>query len=126
LLEPTPADMMLQIANTTDVSSPNASPSCLDAESFIPSLARGKLIICNHISIAMYGQSGMSFVLETIRRIGAAGVIITSDPLPKSDIGAESSMTLPIPGIVIKNAADMQVLTKTHVKFSFRQVLKYC
>lgn len=111
MLEPTPAARMLQIATKADVSSPNASPNCLDAESFIPSLARGKLIICEHVAHSMYGQTSMTIILETIRRIGAGGVIITSDHLPQSDIGAESSMTLPVPGIVIQNVADSQVLT---------------
>ncbi|KAJ4746492.1 Subtilisin-like protease SBT2.5 [Rhynchospora pubera] len=100
-----------QIATKADVSSPNASANCLDTESLIPSLARGKLIICEHIPHSMYGQTTISTIFESIGRIGAAGVIITSEEnLLDSDAGAESSMTLPVPGIVLGSVADSQEL----------------
>lgn len=128
MLEPTPAERMLQIATGTDVSNPNANAAnanCLDAESFIPSLARGKLIICEHVSHSMYGQTFMiSTILETIRRIGAAGVIFTSDQnLPEYDTGVESTMTLPLPGIVLHSDGS-QVSYKGTREVHFQKIIQ--
>ncbi|KAJ3680619.1 hypothetical protein LUZ60_016897 [Juncus effusus] len=109
--ESTRGSRMYPMATVSDVSTGNSNPSCLNPEAFDPSLARGKIIICEHIPHSMYARDNIGTVFETMRRIRAVGVIITSDEdLPDDDIGVESTMTLPLPGIVLSTSQDSKVL----------------
>ncbi|MCL7024882.1 hypothetical protein MKW94_006612 [Papaver nudicaule] len=95
------------IAAAADVSTRNASfitiENCQHSEPFIPTLARGKLIICTYTFDFEFESASIATVADTMQKIGAAGFIITMDP----DLGSEqvrgTTTTLRVPGIVLSN-----------------------
>ncbi|XP_072955477.1 subtilisin-like protease SBT2.5 isoform X2 [Typha angustifolia] len=116
LSPPTPDEVMFPIAAAEDVSTRNRNgttawlSNCQDPGSFIPSVVRGKLIICAYVTRFIYAPTRISVIFDTIQKIGAAGVIVTTDrDLLNSEIGVES-MTLSVPGIVLQSTQDSQAL----------------
>ncbi|RZC74517.1 hypothetical protein C5167_049993 [Papaver somniferum] len=95
------------IAAAADVTTRNASfitiENCQHPEPFIPSLARGKLIICTYTFDFEFESASIAAIADTMQKIGAAGFIITMDP----DLGSEqvrgTTTTLRVPGIVLSN-----------------------
>ncbi|XP_058009473.1 subtilisin-like protease SBT2.6 isoform X1 [Hevea brasiliensis] len=94
------------IAAAVDVSHGNITnivevESCQHPVYFIKSLVREKLIICTYTF--EYEDVNIATVEDTIKKIGAAGFIITMDP----DIGSEqikgTTMTMQVPAIILNN-----------------------
>ncbi|XP_021768053.1 subtilisin-like protease SBT2.5 isoform X2 [Chenopodium quinoa] len=107
LAPPTPGEALFPIASAADVSRHNASigllESCQTPDVFIPSLVRGKLVICTYTFDFEFDSASIIRVAETIRTAGAAGFVMTMDP----DVGSEeikgTTVTLGVPGIVLNN-----------------------
>lgn len=95
------------MAAAADVSRHNSSigllESCQTPDAFIPSLVRGKLIICTYTFDFEFDSASIVRVAETMNNVGAAGFIMTMDP----DVGSEevkgTTVTLGVPGIVLNN-----------------------
>ncbi|KAL5724062.1 hypothetical protein ACHQM5_007372 [Ranunculus cassubicifolius] len=96
------------IAAAADVCNRNTSlvllDNCQHPDPFIPSLVKGKLIICTYSFDFEYESASISAVADTMQKVGAAGFIITMDP----DLGGTeqvrgTTMTYPVPGIVLNN-----------------------
>lgn len=103
---PTAGEAPFPIAAAIDVSRRNITnvvevESCQHPEHFIRSLVREKLIICTYTF--EYEDVNIATVEDTIKKIGAAGFIITMDP----DIGSEqvkgTTMTMQVPAIILNN-----------------------
>ncbi|XP_057977562.1 subtilisin-like protease SBT2.5 [Malania oleifera] len=109
LAPPTPGDLMFPIAAAANVCQRNAAvgflavDSCQHTQLFIPSLVRGKLIVCTYTFDFEFGAASIATVAETMQKVGAAGFIITMDP----DIGSQqikgTTVTLRVPGIVLNS-----------------------
>ncbi|OVA19814.1 Peptidase S8/S53 domain [Macleaya cordata] len=107
LAPPTLGLELYSIAAAADVCYGNASvvtvQNCQHPESFIPILARGKLIICTYTFDFEFEAASIATVADTMQKIGAAGFIIAMDP----DLGSEqvrgTTVTLRVPGIVLNN-----------------------
>ncbi|CAL5359710.1 unnamed protein product [Camellia sinensis] len=109
LAPPTTGEILFPIAAAADVSQRNTTAglltieSCQNAEPFVPSLVRGKLIICTYTFDFDFESASIATVADTIHKVGAAGFILTIDP----DIGSEqikgTMLTLRVPGIVLNN-----------------------
>lgn len=106
---PTAGEVLFPIAAAADVCRRNtttsfmAIDSCQHKELFIPSLVQGKIIICTYTFDFEFEAASIAAVADTVRGLGAAGFIITMDP----DLGSEqvkgTTMTIPVPGIVLNN-----------------------
>ncbi|KAK9274940.1 hypothetical protein L1049_022196 [Liquidambar formosana] len=109
LAPPTAGEVLFPIAAAVDVCKTNASPglltvdSCQNTESFIPSLVRGKLIICTYTFDFEFEAASIAVVADTIQKVGAAGFIITMDPDMASEQVKGTTVTLRVPGIVLNN-----------------------
>ncbi|KAI7988221.1 Subtilisin-like protease SBT2.5 [Camellia lanceoleosa] len=109
LAPPTTGEILFPIAAAADVSQRNTTAglltieSCQNAEPFVPSLVRGKLIICTYTFDFDFESASIATVADTIHKVGAAGFILTIDP----DIGSEqikgTMLTLRVAGIVLNN-----------------------
>ncbi|KAJ0104678.1 hypothetical protein Patl1_18357 [Pistacia atlantica] len=109
LAPPTAGIMHYPIAAAADASLRSTTigiaslESCQHPELFIPSLARGKLIICTYSFDFEYEAATVTTVADNIKKIGAAGFILRMDP----DVGSTpvngTTMTLQVPGIILNN-----------------------
>ncbi|CAO2819432.1 unnamed protein product [Amaranthus hypochondriacus] len=124
LAPPTPGAALFPIAAAADVSRHNASvgllESCQNPDAFIPSLVRGKLIICTYTYDFEFDSANIVKVSETMRRAGAAGFIMTMDP----DLGSEevkgTTVTMEMPGIVLNNIQASTALWQYYNSRTFR------
>ncbi|GKV10779.1 hypothetical protein SLEP1_g22097 [Rubroshorea leprosula] len=107
LAPPTAGVIHYPIAAAADVSVRNATTglvdSCTHPEPFIPSLARGKLIICTYTFDFEYEDASIATVADTIKKVGAVGFIVTLDPDIASEKVKGTTVTLQVPGIVLNN-----------------------
>lgn len=119
--------MQYPIAAAADASLRNTTTgiasleSCQHPELFIPSVARGKLIICTYSFDFEYEAATVTTVADNIKKIGAAGFILTMDP----DVGSTpvngTTMTLQVPGIILINMqASMVWSIIIHIQISFQ------
>nr|GMD82282.1 subtilisin-like protease SBT2.5 [Ipomoea batatas] len=109
LSPPTRGKAFFQLAAAVDVCRRNSTAglltveSCQDAGQFVPSLVRGKLVICTYTFDFESEAASIATVADTVHRAGAAGFVLTMDP----DIGSEqikgATVTLQIPGLIINN-----------------------
>ncbi|KAL7101919.1 hypothetical protein ACP275_08G085700 [Erythranthe tilingii] len=114
LAPPTVGGVYFPVAAAADVCERNVTvgviESCQNAEPFLRELARGKIIICTYTFDFDSEAASISAVVDTIRKIGAAGFILTMDP----DLGSHqikgSTITLPVPGIILNNMESSSAL----------------
>ncbi|KAI7980637.1 Subtilisin-like protease SBT2.5 [Camellia lanceoleosa] len=82
LAPPTTGEILFPIAAAADVSQRNTTAglltieSCQNAEPFVPSLVRGKLIICTYTFDFDFESASIATVADTIHKVGAAGFIL--------------------------------------------------
>ncbi|KAG9452527.1 hypothetical protein H6P81_005431 [Aristolochia fimbriata] len=95
------------VAAAVDVRRDNASSfaveGCQVPEAFTASAAKGKLIICRAAIDFPNNPASLAAVVDTVQRIGAAGFIVTVDPIEESEEAVGTIMTFPIPGIVLRD-----------------------
>ncbi|PSR93488.1 Subtilisin-like [Actinidia chinensis var. chinensis] len=109
LAPPTPGEVLFPIAAAADVCHRNTTTlfptveNCQHAELFIPSLVRGKLIICSYTFDFEFDGASIATVADTIQKVGAAGFILTVDPDIGSDQNKDFVSILRVPGIVLNN-----------------------
>jgi hypothetical protein len=99
---------MYPLAWTGDVIMENTSDGtadCMDSNVFIKSLVEGKVIICMVMS-EFFEDSNVVDVINTIQKVGAAGVIITGRQL---DIDFTPAIPTTVPSAVFVNHVDSQV-----------------
>ncbi|KAL2490010.1 Subtilisin-like protease SBT2.5 [Forsythia ovata] len=114
LAPPTIGGVFFPVAAAADVCQRNITAglveSCQDADPFIRSLVRGKLIICTYTFDFESEAATIATVADTISKIGAAGFILTMDP----DIGSEqikgATVTLQVPGVILNNMESSSAL----------------
>ncbi|XP_019105054.2 subtilisin-like protease SBT2.5 [Beta vulgaris subsp. vulgaris] len=124
LAPPTPGNALFPMAAAADVSRHNSSigllESCQTPDAFIPSLVRGKLIICTYTFDFEFDSASIVRVAETMNNVGAAGFIMTMDP----DVGSEevkgTTVTLGVPGIVLNNIQASTALWQYYNARTFR------
>lgn len=114
---PTAREVPFQIAAAADVSHRNITSvidveSCQHPEHFITSLARRKLIICTYTFDFEIEAASIASVADTMRKIGAAGFIITMDPNIGSEQVKGTTMTMQVPAIILNN---IQASTVWHI-----------
>uniref|UniRef100_A0A0D3FYJ3 Subtilisin-like protease n=1 Tax=Oryza barthii TaxID=65489 RepID=A0A0D3FYJ3_9ORYZ len=109
----TPGETMYPLALADDVSNTNStggSSNCQDPDVFIRSLVQGKVIICMFVSSNYYEGDFLAGIVDTIQKIGAAGVIITDRSSSDSDIEYHPTFPTSIPSAIVVNSADAQAL----------------
>ena len=94
--------------------------NCQHAELFIPFLVRGKLIICGNTFEFEFEGASIATVADTIRKVGAAGFILTVDPDIESDQNTDSVSILRVPGIALNN---IQYSVVYHTIFLFKVII---
>ncbi|KAA8525979.1 hypothetical protein F0562_007921 [Nyssa sinensis] len=109
LAPPTDGEVFFPIAAAIDVCETNTNTglltvdSCQNTEPFIPTLVRGKLIICTYTFDFEFETASIATVADTIQKIGAAGFILTMNP----DVGSVqikgTTATFRVPGIILNN-----------------------
>lgn len=101
--------MFFPLAAAADVGQINSTEglltinSCQSSEQFIRSLVQGKIIICTYTFDFDSDATSIATVADTMRKVGAAGFILTMNP----DIGSEqikgAIATLQVPGVILNN-----------------------
>ncbi|XVE57550.1 hypothetical protein DITRI_Ditri04bG0099400 [Diplodiscus trichospermus] len=104
---PTEGEIYYPIAAAADVCVRDATTITVDGcqrpELFIPLLVQGKLIICTYTFEFEYESASIATVAETMKQVGAAGFIITTDPAMGSEQVKSTMLTLQTPSIVLDN-----------------------
>ncbi|VFQ70506.1 unnamed protein product [Cuscuta campestris] len=105
----TMGEEFFQLAAAVDVSQRNSTAglltveSCQDPSQFVPSLVRGKLLICTYTYDFESEAASIAAVADTVARAGAAGFVLTVDP----DLGSQqikgATLTLQVPGLILNN-----------------------
>ncbi|KAI8532281.1 hypothetical protein RHMOL_Rhmol11G0201400 [Rhododendron molle] len=110
LSPPTAGEELFPIATAADVSqgkvtttSPFFVDSCQNADSFIPYLVQGKLIICTYTPVFEFEGATIGAVAETIQKVGAAGFILATDHEIRPEQIENSMFSLQVPSIFLNN-----------------------
>ncbi|XP_062224864.1 subtilisin-like protease SBT2.5 [Phragmites australis] len=115
LSPPTPGKTMYPLAWADDVSIENStdgSADCQDPKVFIEHLVQGKVIICMFVSSNYFEGDSLAGIVDTIQKIGAAGVIVTDRYSGDVDIEYEPAFPTTIPSAIVLNGADMRALLR--------------
>ncbi|KAF0894015.1 hypothetical protein E2562_033799 [Oryza meyeriana var. granulata] len=115
----TPGETMYPLALADDVSNGNStdgSTNCQDPSIFIRSLAQGKVIICMFASSNYYEGENLAGIVDTIQKIGAAGVIITDHNSGDVDIEYQPTFPTTIPSAIVLSGVDAQALLEYYDK----------
>ncbi|KAJ0961817.1 hypothetical protein J5N97_029645 [Dioscorea zingiberensis] len=113
---PTEEEFFLPLVAAQDVCNRNESyvlaQSCQRPEPFNLSLIQGKLIICTYISDFIFSPTSIDSIVDTVKKIGAAGFVITMARGLSSEVLNEttSTMNLPFPGIVLSSTEASEAL----------------
>ncbi|CAH9079981.1 unnamed protein product [Cuscuta epithymum] len=109
LSPPTIGEEFFQLAAAVDVCERNSTAglltveSCQDPGQFIPSLVRGKLLICTYTYDFESETASIAAVADTVSKAGAAGFVITMDPDIASEQIKGATLTLQVPGLILNN-----------------------
>uniref|UniRef100_J3M014 Peptidase S8/S53 domain-containing protein n=1 Tax=Oryza brachyantha TaxID=4533 RepID=J3M014_ORYBR len=110
----TPGETMYPLALADDVSngsSTDGSSNCQDPNVFIRSLVEGKVIICMFPSSNfVYEDDFLAGIVDTIQKIGAAGVIFTDRDSGYVDVEYQPTFPTTIPSAMVLKGADAQAL----------------
>ncbi|CAL5030747.1 unnamed protein product [Urochloa decumbens] len=113
---PTPGETMYPLALADDVISENSTDDgvskCQDPRIFIKPLVQGKVIICKFDSSDYYEDVRLSRIVDTIEKIGAAGVIITDRSSHDIDIEFEPTFPTTVPSAIVLKGSDMRALMR--------------
>jgi hypothetical protein len=115
---PTPGETTYPLALADDVSIANTtdgSNGCQDPKVFIRSLVQGKVIICMIVSSIYYQLDTYAAMIDTIQKIGAAGVIITDRYTSDIDYEYQPIFPTTLPSAMVLNGVDMMVSAGTHL-----------
>ncbi|RLM65297.1 subtilisin-like protease SBT2.5 [Panicum miliaceum] len=114
LSAPTPGETMYPLAWADDVivenSTDEGSNKCRDPKIFIKPLVQGKVIICMFDSSDYYDDMSLASIVDTIQKIGAAGVIVTDRSTHDVDIDFEPTFPTTVPSAIVLKGSDMQAL----------------
>ncbi|PVH35666.1 hypothetical protein PAHAL_7G238700 [Panicum hallii] len=114
LSAPTPGETMYPLAWADDVivenSTDEGSNKCRDPKIFIKPLVQGKVIICMFDSSDYYDDVSLASIVDTIQKIGAAGVIVTDRSTHDVDIDFEPTFPTTVPSAIVLKGSDMQAL----------------
>jgi len=112
---PTPGEIMYPLAWADDVivenSTDEGSIKCLDPRIFIKPLVQGKVIICMFDSSDYYDDVSLASIVDTIQKIGAAGVIVTDRSTHDVDIEFEPTFPTTVPSAIVLKGSDMRVIS---------------
>ncbi|RCV34784.1 hypothetical protein SETIT_7G186000v2 [Setaria italica] len=117
LSAPTPGETMYPLAWADDVIVENSTDDgwynkCRDPRIFIKPLVQGKLIVCMFDSSDYYDDISLSSIIDTIQKIGAAGVIITDHSSHDVDIEFEPTFPTTVPSAILLKGSDMRALLR--------------
>eukprot|EP01018_Ginkgo_biloba_P026306 Gb_39302 [translate_table: standard] len=109
LAPPTEGELYHKMVSAVDVSYKNttyeASVSfCQTPEPFIKHLVQGNILMCSYTLDFAYGSSTIRAVADTAQKLGAAGFLMTLDPVEigsDEDIIKDGSVPLTVPGIIV-------------------------
>ncbi|OEL19086.1 Subtilisin-like protease SBT2.5 [Dichanthelium oligosanthes] len=113
---PTPGETMYPLAWADDVIVENSTDdgyaSCHDPRIFIKPLVQGKVIVCMFDSSEYYHDVNLASMVDTIEKIGAAGVIVTDRS--SHDVAIEFEHTFPttVPSAIVLKGSDMRALLR--------------
>ncbi|KAG8065552.1 hypothetical protein GUJ93_ZPchr0004g38205 [Zizania palustris] len=105
----------VSVTNSTDGSS-----NCQDPNIFVRSLVQGKVIICMFVSSNYYEGDSLAGIIDTIQKIGAAGVVITDRYSGDVDIEYQPTFPTTFPSAVVLNGVDTQALLEYYDNNSVR------
>ncbi|KAG2573711.1 hypothetical protein PVAP13_7KG271400 [Panicum virgatum] len=114
LSAPTPGEIMYPLAWADDVivenSTDEGANKCRDPRIFIKPLVQGKVIICTFDSSDYYDDVSLASIVDTIQKIGAAGVIVTDRSTHDVDIEFEPTFPTTVPSAIVLKGSDMRAL----------------
>ncbi|KAJ1272092.1 hypothetical protein BS78_06G176200 [Paspalum vaginatum] len=115
LSSPTPGETMYPLVWADDVIAENStdgSLNCRDPRIFVKPLVQGKVIICMFDSSNYYEDNDLAGIVDTVQKIGAAGVIVTDRSSGDIDIDYEPTFPTTIPTAVVLKGSDMRALLR--------------
>lgn len=119
----TPGEIMYPLALADDVriaNSTDGSSDCQDPKVFIRSLVQGKVIICMYVPSNYYEGNSLAGIVDTIQKIGAAGVVITDRYSGDIDIEYQPTFPTAVPSAIVLNGVDTQTLLEYYDKNTVR------